>query len=79
MLDPASAAILPHRGIHLPLAALAGLLVMTVLAKIGKDARLLALLLEALQRALKVFVVMDYDFRQNLLPPLAAPAAPDQV
>ena len=42
---------------------------MTVLAKIGKDARFLALLLEALQRALKVLVVMDYDFRQNLLPP----------
>jgi hypothetical protein len=50
---------------------------MTVLAKIGKDARFLALLLEALQRALKVFVVMDDYFRQNLLPPLAAPAAPD--
>ncbi|HVF38806.1 MAG TPA: hypothetical protein VM939_02825 [Gemmatimonadaceae bacterium] len=45
---------------------------MTMLAKIGKDARLLALLLEALQRALKIFVVMDYDFRQNLLPPFVA-------
>ncbi len=45
---------------------------MTVLAEIGKNARLLALLFEALQRALKVLVVMDYDFRQNLLPPFLA-------
>ena len=49
---------------------------MTVLAKIGKDARFLALLLEALQRALKVLVVMDYDFRQILLPPFVALLAP---
>ena len=49
---------------------------MTVLAKIGKDARFLALLLEALKRALKVLVVMDDDFRQNLLPPFVAFAAP---
>ncbi|MGK2963356.1 MAG: hypothetical protein ACSLFK_14630 [Gemmatimonadaceae bacterium] len=45
---------------------------MTMLAKIGEDARFLALLLEALQRAFKVLVVMDYDFRQNLLPPFVA-------
>jgi hypothetical protein len=45
---------------------------MTVLAEIGEDARLLALLFEALQRTLKVLVVMDYDFRQNLLPPFVA-------
>ena len=45
---------------------------MTVLAEIGKNARLLALLFEALQRALKIFVVMDDDFRQNLLPPFMA-------
>src|SRR5205085_2922768 len=45
---------------------------MTVLAEIGKNARLLALLFEALQRPLKVLVVMDYDFRQNLLPPFLA-------
>ena len=49
---------------------------MTVLAKIGKDARFLALLLEALKRALKILVVMDYDFRQNLLPPFVALVAP---
>ena len=49
---------------------------MTMLAKIGEDARFLALLLEALERALKVLVVMDYDFRQILLPPFVAFAAP---
>ncbi|MEO8194687.1 MAG: hypothetical protein ABI681_12620 [Gemmatimonadales bacterium] len=49
---------------------------MTMLAEIGKNARLLALLLEALQRTLKVLVVMDDDFRQYLLPPFVAFAAP---
>jgi hypothetical protein len=45
---------------------------MTMLAEIGEDARFFALLLEALERALKVLVVMDYDFRQILLPPFKA-------
>ena len=45
---------------------------MTVFAEIGEDARFFALLLEALERALKVLIVMDYDFRQILLPPLVA-------
>ena len=49
---------------------------MTMLSEIGEDARLLALLLEALECALKVLVVMDYDFRQILLPPFVAFAAP---
>ena len=49
---------------------------MTMLAEIGEDARFFALLLEALERALKVLVVMDYDFRQILLPPFVAFAAP---
>jgi len=49
---------------------------MTMLAKIGKDARFLALLLEALERALEVLVVMYDDFRQNLLPPFVAFVAP---
>ena len=43
-----------------------------MLAKIGKDARFLAFLFEALERAFKVFVVMDDDFRQYLLPPFVA-------
>jgi hypothetical protein len=43
-----------------------------MLAKIGKDARLLALLFEALECALEVLVVMNDDFRQNLLPPFVA-------
>jgi len=45
---------------------------MPMLAEIREDTRFLALLLEALERALKVLVVMDYDFRQNLLPPFVA-------
>ena len=45
---------------------------MPMLAQIGENARFFALLLEALERALKVLVVMDYDFRQNLLPPFVA-------
>jgi hypothetical protein len=45
---------------------------MTMLAEIGEDTRFFALLFEALERALKVLVVMDYDFRQILLPPLVA-------
>ena len=49
---------------------------MTMLSEIGEDARLLALLLEALESALKILVVMDYDFRQILLPPFVAFAAP---
>ena len=49
---------------------------MTVLAEIGEDARFLTLLLEAFERALEVLVIVDYDFRQNLLPPFVAFAAP---
>jgi hypothetical protein len=45
---------------------------MPMLAQIGENARFLALLFEALQRALKVLVVMYNDFRQNLLPPFVA-------
>src|SRR5690349_4473060 len=64
--------VLTHRRVQLALPALARLLVMTVLAEIGEYTRLLAFLLETLQRALKVLVVMDDDFRQNLLPPFLA-------
>jgi hypothetical protein len=45
---------------------------MPMLSQIGENARFFALLFEALERALKVLVVMDYDFRQNLLPPFVA-------
>jgi hypothetical protein len=68
----AGAAVLTHGRIQLALSALARLLVMTVFAEIGEDTRFLALLLEALERSLKVLVVMDYDFRQILLPPFVA-------
>ena len=71
-LDVTGATIFTHRRIQLALSALAGLFVVTMLAEIGEDARLFALLLEALERALKVLVVMDYDFRQILLPPFVA-------
>ena len=50
---------------------------MTMLAEIGENARFFALLLEAFERALKVLVVMNNDFRQNLLPPFVAFVAPD--
>jgi hypothetical protein len=36
---------------------------MAMLAQIGEDARLLALLLEAAERPLEVLIVMDDDFR----------------
>jgi hypothetical protein len=68
----AGAAILTHCRVQLALSALARLFVMTVFAEIGEYARFLALLFEALERALKVLVVMDYDFRQILLPPFVA-------
>jgi hypothetical protein len=66
------ATVLPHRRVQLALPALARLFVMTMLAEIREDARFFALLFEALERTLKVLVVMDYDFRQNLLPPFVA-------
>ena len=71
-LDVTGATILTHCRVQLALPALAGLFVMAMLAEIGEDARFFALLLEALERALKVLVVMDYDFRQILLPPFVA-------
>jgi hypothetical protein len=71
----AGAAVLTHCRIQLALSALAGLFVMTVFAEIGENARFLALLFEALERALKVLVVMDYHFRQILLPPFVATLA----
>ena len=49
---------------------------MPMLSEIGENARFFALLLEALERTLKVLVVMNYDFRQNLLPPFVALFAP---
>jgi hypothetical protein len=64
--------ILPDRGIHFPLPTLARLLVVTVLAKVRQYPGLLALLLEALERALEVLIVMDDDFRQTDSPPFAA-------
>jgi hypothetical protein len=66
------ATILPDRGIYFPLPTFARLFIMTVLAKVRQDSGLLALLLEALERALEVLIVMDDDFRQTGSPPFAA-------
>jgi hypothetical protein len=71
-LDVTGATIFTHCRVQLALPALARLFVMAMLAEIGEDARFFAFLLEALERALKVLVVMDYDFRQILLPPFVA-------
>ena len=62
------AAILSDRGVHFSFPPLARLLVMTMLAKIGEDSCLLALLLEAPESTLEVLIVMDDDFRQTLCP-----------
>jgi hypothetical protein len=43
-----------------------------MLAQVRKDPGLLALLLEALQCALEVFVIVNDDFRQTGLPPFVA-------
>src|SRR5690606_15587616 len=66
------ALVLALRRVELPLALLARLLVVAMLAKVREDPRLLALLLEALQRALEVLIVVDDDFRQTGLPPFVA-------
>jgi hypothetical protein len=60
-LTVARATIFPDRGIHFPLPAFARLLVVAMLAEIGQDPGLLALFLEALQRALEVLIVVDDD------------------
>src|SRR5215471_8674024 len=59
-----AAAILPNGGVHLPLSALARLLVVPMLAQIRENTGLLALLLEALEGPLEVLIVVDDDFRQ---------------
>lgn len=55
-------AILARRGVHLALATFARLLVVAMLAQIREDPRLLDLLLEALERALKILVFLNDDF-----------------
>jgi hypothetical protein len=44
---------------------------MSVLAKVGENASLLAILLEALEGALEVLIVVDDDFRHGSMPLLA--------
>ena len=65
-----AAPIFSNGGVHLPLAALAWLLVVPVLAEIREDAGLFALLFEALEGPLEVLVVVDDDFRQDDLLPV---------
>lgn len=59
---------LASRRVHFALAPLRRLLVMSVLAQIGKDTGFLDLFFEALERALKVLFVVDDDFRQTRFP-----------
>src|SRR5690606_16774646 len=66
------ALVLALRRVELPLALLARLLVVAMLAQVRKGPGLLALLLAALQRALEVLIVVDDDFRQTGLPPFVA-------
>ena len=54
--------ILSRRRIHLALALLARLLVVAMLAEIREDSRLLDLLLETLERTLKILVFLNDDF-----------------
>ncbi len=49
---------------------------MSVLAEIGKDSGFLDLLFEALERALKVFFVVDDDFGQTRFPLGGPPRGP---
>ncbi|OGU03630.1 MAG: hypothetical protein A2085_00645 [Gemmatimonadetes bacterium GWC2_71_10] len=67
LLTPAAAA-LAAGGVHLPLATLARLLIVAVLAQVGQDAGFLALLLEALQRALEILVLVNHYFRHAMHP-----------
>jgi hypothetical protein len=55
-------AILAHRRVHLPLATLARLLVMTMLSEISEDSRLLAFLFEPFEGPLEILVVVNDYF-----------------
>jgi hypothetical protein len=61
MFGHARATILPDRGIYFPLPAFARFLVVAMLAEVRQDPGLLALLLETLERTLKVLIVVDDD------------------
>jgi hypothetical protein len=70
-----AASVFSNGGVHLPLPTLTRLLVVPVLPQVREDARLLALLLEALEGSLEILVVVDDDFRQDdLLPVDVSPA-----
>jgi hypothetical protein len=56
-----TAAVFPNGGIHLPLPALAGLLIVTMLPQIRENAGLFALLFEALEGAFEVLIVVNDD------------------
>src|SRR5690606_10907852 len=75
----ATAAVLPLGGVHLALLLLARLLVVAMLAEIRKDAGLLALLLEALERALEALVIVEDDLGHLLTHPSRAPVRGRQM
>lgn len=61
----AGTAVLANGCVHFALATLGRLFVMAMLAQIGQNAGLLALLFEALERPLKVLVLVNNDFGQT--------------
>ncbi len=67
--DTRATAVLADGGVHFPLPLFAWLFEVAVLTKIGEDSRLLALLLEPLERPLEAFVIVDDDFRHFLTHP----------
>ena len=67
--DTRATAVLADGGVHFPLPLFAWLFEVAVFTKIGEDSRLLALLLEPLERPLEAFVIVDDDFRHFLTHP----------
>src|SRR5207244_10986092 len=67
--DTGPTTILADRRVHLPLALLARLLEMAVLAEIRQDSGLFALLLEPLECPLEALVIVDDDFWHSLIHP----------
>jgi hypothetical protein len=68
--DTWATTVLADRGVHLPLPLLARLLEVAMLAKVGENPGLLALLLEALERPLEALVIVDDDFWHSCITPL---------
>ncbi len=59
------AAVFAHGSIHFALAPLGWLFIMPMLAQVAEDTRLLALLLETLEGALEILVLVNDYFGQT--------------